>query len=171
MRLLIAVRSWAEHFNSHDAIRASWGAEAASLGIQTRFFVSEQAALLRKSDEILVHAPDSEAGVPRMTREIFKWAAGKQIDYLFLAYPNTLVSPVELMNTFLQVRGFDYAGKFESSHLDFPWASGRDGYFLSRNAFGTLSLLFPTDLPEDQWVGQALGPLVLEKEITYLDTK
>lgn len=177
MKLLIAIRSWTEQFGVHNIIRQTWGRETKALGVDVRFFIAAQNNSLspltgRQNDETLVEAPEGRAGLARLTRGIFKWAMGKQIEYLFLPYSTTPVNPAVVMEDFNNIYGkFDYAGKFESSALEYPWASGQEGYFLSRQTFGELTETYPGTLQEDQWVGQALGPAIVTGDFKYLDTK
>lgn len=180
MRLLIAVRSWTEHFDTHDQIQQTWGREIKALGADIRFFIAAQNSSPnprqtewgRRRDEVCIEAPEGRAGLARLTRGIFKWAMGKHVEYLFLTYPTITVNPAAVMENFNNIYDkFDYAGKFESSALEYPWASGQEGYFLSRQTFSELVATYPGALQEDQWVGQTLGPSIVAGDFKYLDTK
>ncbi len=192
MRLLIAVKSCQAHLarGDHDVIRSTWGKDAKALGIDVRFFVGAEAKP-HQSDEVHIKCGDDYNSLPYKTREICRWANGKMVDYIFLCDNDTFLR-IDTMMAWLQKIQFgkyDYAGKisepvnkpFKYEHTGregqteyrehcYPWASGGFGYFLSRKAFQEIAFETPTSQCEDLWVGQVLGKLAAQGEMSILST-
>lgn len=188
MKLLIAVLSCKRDRSLHETIRSVWSQRARELGIEVRFFVqaNDQAP---ERDETHLACDDGRAGLPYKVREICKWASAKQIDYLYICYANTLPDPKKVLHLANENNGVvDYMGRFNKPvgrtfRLDtigkndqperyercYPWAQGRLGYFLSRNAFESIAKAYPSSTIEDLWVGQELGALAAVGEIIPLD--
>jgi hypothetical protein len=188
MKLLIAVKSCQKDLDKgyHTVIRSTWGRDAKALGIDVKFFVAAEHRK-HESDEIHLNCKDDYNSLPYKTKEICKWANGKMIDHLFLCDVDTFVVPKKLKEC--EFERYDYVGKIdktpgvpfqytaksregevENYQRCYPWASGGYGYFLSRKAFGIVAFEHPTSWAEDLWVGQVLGPLIAEGEITALNT-
>ena len=186
MKLAICVKSCQadQDRGLHDAIRATWGKDAKTLGIDVRFFVAAS-PVTHQSDEIHLKCQDDYNSLPFKTREICRWANGKTFSHIFLCDTDTAVSPRKLLASGFEK--FDYAGKidrplgvpfvYETISRDgvrevlprYPWASGGYGYFLSRKAFTMVTAEYPTTWAEDLWVGQILGPLIAAGDITALN--
>lgn len=183
-KLIIAVKSCERDKlrGDHDLIRSTWGKDARALGVDVKFFVGSSFSKY-ESDEVHLKCEDDYNSLPFKTREICKWASGKLIDHVFLCDTDTFLIPRLMPKT-----GYDYAGKitkpigkpFAYTHVTregqqeihprcFPWASGGYGYFLSRRAATAVAYEYPTSVCEDLWVGQVVGKLAAEGELTIQD--
>jgi len=192
VKLLIAVKSCQAHLarGDHNVIRSTWGKDAKALGIDVRFFVGADAKSYQ-SDEVHIKCGDDYNALPYKTREICRWANGKMVDYIFLCDNDTFLR-IDTMMAWLQKIQFgkyDYAekisepvnrpfkyqhtgreGQMEYHERCYPWASGGFGYFLSRKAFQEIAFETPISQCEDLWVGQVLGKLAAQGEISILST-
>ena len=195
MSLIIAVKSCLKDLDAglHNVIRSTWGQRVKAAGIETRFFVGEPESNKTTSrfepDETLLKCDDSYKGLPYKTREICRWFMGKKIDHILLCDIDTY-----LMAKYITSSGYqkwDYFGYFSwpprEIHNDYlaaqkevdqqiiqncyAWASGGLGYFLSRKAATEVATTTPTTWAEDLWVGQILGPLVANGNLTVQSTK
>jgi hypothetical protein len=188
MRFLIAVKSCQRDLKLgfHTVIRSTWGKDAKALGIDVRFFVGAEATPYQ-SDEVHVKSADDYNALPYKTREICRWANGKMLDYVFLCDTDTFLIPKKMLECGFDK--YDYVGKIDKTPgVPFPyvavgregqqehhsrcysWCSGGYGYFLSRKAFQEVAFEHPMSYAEDLWVGQVLGPMIAQGEITVLNT-
>jgi len=186
--LMICVKSCQRDLERgyHNVIRSTWGKDAKANNVIVRFFVSSEFRR-HESDEVHLNCADDYNALSYKTREICKWAQGKLPSHIFLCDTDTYVDIKKLLT--IPFWQYDYVGKIdrtpgvpfhyvaksregvEEHHPKcYPWASGGYGYFLSRKAFETVAFESPTSWAEDLWVGQVLGPLIAEGEITALNT-
>lgn len=179
-KIIICVKSCQRDLErgDHDAIRSTWGAVAQQHGILTRFFVgSSDKKSSYRSDEVALNCEDDYANLPFKTREICRWAVGKQVDYIFLCDTDTYLYIPHLITCRFDEN--DYLGYtlhapnkiFKESYQTtdtegrplvispcYTWCSGGLGYFLSRPAFREVADTYPQCWAEDMFVGQVLGP-------------
>lgn len=188
MKLMICVKSCQAHsaLGFHNIIRGTWGADAKRLGIDVRFFMGAEAKPYQ-SDEVHLKCADDYNSLPYKTREICRWANGKAVDHLFLCDNDTFLIPRKMLQCGFEK--YDYVGKidkqigvpFRYEHMGrngekefhqrcFPWASGGYGYFLSRKAFQEVAYEYPMSSQEDLWVGNVMGKLFVEGEVSILNT-
>lgn len=187
MKLLIAVLTCQRDRPLYEAIRSSWSQQAKAFGVESRFFI--QASTQNPDrDEIHLACGDTRADVPYKVREVCKWALGKQIDYLFVCYANTVPYVEKIQELMKENPDADYIGHFnkpvgrtfrldtvgkndQPEHYErcYPWANGSLGYLLSRKAYTEVAAEYPSSSIDDLWVGQVLGPLTAEGEIISLD--
>lgn len=170
MKLLVAVRSCQRDVALHNTIRATWGRDAKAQGVDVRFFVG---ASFQKyeNDEVHLQCHDNAEGLGFKTREIFKWAVGKQIDYLFLCYTTSPGLWLDWKDFQVNSGLPDYMGSLTKGPLRYPYVPGKSGYLLSRSAFSDLAYEYPGEVPEDQWVGQYIGAQAAIGEFTVRDVK
>jgi hypothetical protein len=192
MKLLIAVKSCQRDLKLgfHNVIRGTWGKDAKALGIDVRFFVGAEATPYQ-SDEVHVKVADEYNALPYKTREICRWANGKMLDYVFLCDTDTFIRLDTMLAWYekIKLNKYDYAGKisqpankpFRYEHTGregqkeyhercYPWASGGFGYFLSRKAVQEVAFEHPMSQCEDLWVGQVIGKLAAQGEMSILST-
>ncbi len=192
-KLIICVKSCQRDLDSglHDAIRSTWGRDARAAGIDVRFFVGAQDFRSRyASDEIGLACEDGYEDLPFKTREICKWASSKMLSHIFLCDTDTYVSIRNLLSSGWEE--YDYTGMtlhrpnkiFQQSYTTeglgggqvvlspcYTWCSGGNGYFLSLAAAREVAYAFPTCWAEDMFVGQVIGPRVMDGTYTVLSTR
>jgi hypothetical protein len=161
MRLLVAVESCERDLvnGCHTAIRETWGKDFAGKA-DVRFFVGSGSAQLL-ADEIRLDAPDDYESLPFKTKALLRWAVEQGYDYLYKCDTDTCVLADRLLSC-----GFehaDYTGHFaQPTSCLWPFASGGNGYFLSRRACKFVMDKTPDHWAEDLWVGQVLGPAIYQ---------
>lgn len=154
MKTLIAVTSCHSYRDRADAVRATWGQEAAAAGFDIRYFLG--AGVQKRHDEITLPCPDGYHYLSQKTQLIRRWALEHGYDYLWKIDDDTYVRPERLA----KVEQRDYIGRLRGPSGNFisPYCSGFC-YGLSRKS---LELLAPIewaandDSSEDRWTGNKL---------------
>ena len=187
--LVICVKSCQEHLEKgyHDVIRKTWGADARANGVDVRFFVGANPAKY-EADEVHVNAADDYRGLPYKTRDICRWAAGKQIRHIYLCDTDTYLHIPYLLSSHYEL--YDYQGAMmhkcgsvfkydvitqygepEKHDPCYTWASGGFGYFLSKRAASLVAYEQPNSWAEDLWVGQVVGPEIVAGTMKGMSTR
>jgi hypothetical protein len=195
--ILIAVKSCVrdKERGDHEIIRGTWGRDATAAGILVKFFVGipadrpTRASSRLREDEIEVSVKDDYSHLTHKTQAICQSVSGKMVKHLFLCDTDTFVDIPGMLKS--AYRNYDYYGYFngqttgtfsydsidrEGNHdklpAAYPWASGGFGYFLSYKALNVIAYEFmKAAFSEDLQVGQTLGPLIAEGELTVGNTK
>jgi len=183
MSLLLAVKSCERDAQQgfHQAIRETWGTYA---NAPVNFFIGGERVLsVVSGDEVRLNCPDGYWELPHKTKAILQWFLGwTEHSHIFLMDCDTFVSPEFFQ---LNYQEYDYAGRFGfwptgtkmgttfayndglGNTIDpcHAWASGGYGYFLSRKAAQLVVDSTPMSWAEDLWVGQVLGPHIIDGSV------
>lgn len=154
MKVLIAVvtchtrRDWA------DAVRSTWVRLVE--GADVKFFLGRGEAA--SSDEIILNCDDSYQGLPEKVREIVRWAAKNDYDYLLKCDDDVVLHPAKLLaSDFVE---YDFTSHESEAGNPVPWGFN---YWLSRKS---MSIMATEPLPfnnnDESWVAHTL----LNKGIT-----
>lgn len=165
MKLLIAITSCQRDLaiGCHDAIRASWGRVAVSLGIDVRFFVGgEDVSNSLRPDEVWVPVRDSYYNLPHKTKAAVQWFLAQEHSHLFKKYTHffkadndTFVHPQRLLDC-----GFEDADYY-GTPVSNIYMNGGPGYFLNRKAAEIIAASeVGSNTAEDFWVGTMLTNVV-----------
>ncbi len=134
MEVLVAIIT-CESFRTNgnnDAVRNTWLPDLVKLGVDYKFFMG-QGSKSTKDDEVLLDAPDDYHNVTYKTKEMYKYAAAKGYEYVFLCYPDTYVCPSRLMNSGFEQ--YDYVGNFVCNPSTGPYACGGTGHWASADLY------------------------------------
>lgn len=173
-KVLIAIASCNRDTKNgyNEAIRKTW---AKDLDCDYKFFVGDGWIDL-KEDEIPLDCPDTYLALPFKTLEILRWALSNGYDYIFKCDTDTFIVPKNLLSSGFE--NYDHVGTFNGPLTPetkiygslYPWASGGSGYWLSKEAANYIlsqgvdhrATCPRLNIPcEDLWVGQLLGPRIM----------
>ena len=94
MEVLVAIIT-CEAFRTNgnnDAVRNTWLPDLVKLGVDYKFFMG-QGSKSTKDDEVLLDAPDDYHNVTYKTKEMYKYAAAKGYEYVFLCTQIPMFAP------------------------------------------------------------------------------
>lgn len=157
MKILIAITSCHAHRMLQQAQRETWIADIPT-GVDYRFFLGAPLVIAAR-DEIILDVPDDYFGLIYKTCGLARWALECGYDFLFKCDIDTLVNPQQLIAS--DFANYDYVGG-----LNYPFASGGSGYWLSQKAMQIIARQSPEIGPEDVFVAKILGnkQIVLHNE-------
>jgi hypothetical protein len=152
----------------HDAIRSTWGRDAAI----PFYFLMGAGAISRAADELVMDLPDDYNSLPFKTREGHRWASAKGYDYIFQAFTDTYCFTNRMLVSGFE--RFDYVGHFRGENVNqlssvafgcYP--SGGSGYWLSPMATSLLVEEEPDHWAEDLWVGRVMKKYLISGTQDY----
>lgn len=140
MKLLVAIESCFQDRVKHQAQRDTWMKDL--YGVEKKFFIGDVVDKLEKDEEFL-GVDDYYQALSLKTQAICRWAAERDIDYMFKADTDTLINPREFL--FSNFQKYDYSGGFNEDTMPtklqgrfgggtVQFASGGAGYWLSKKA-------------------------------------
>ena len=141
MKILVAVESCVKNRHLHSVMGYTWLADLPQ-EIDVRFFMGDANSTYYQ--EVILPVEDSYLGLSMKTREICRWAARANYDYLFKVDTDTLVSVKNLLIS--NFAPHDYVGGENADNLPpnvgsgrIEFASGGAGYWLSKKAIDIVS--------------------------------
>lgn len=138
--LIAVVTCWRNEIGP-QVIRETWGKDSP---IPIRFFYGGNPRRALYSDEVVVNAPDTYAGLAAKMKEIFRWCSS--CDYILKCDDDAYVVPNRVRF------GTDHAGLLTPQ----GYIHGGAGYILSRRSLSILAGSEITSISEDKWVSDTL---------------
>jgi hypothetical protein len=191
--------TWAQKLRGYAFVRFFMGRKTQELGGAVSSLpgsgdisIVTRNSYVPTSDEVILDCEDGPESLVKKTRAICGYAMGKGLSHVLLVNAHTNVGVKEVLNAPYQAA--DYAGYFgerfgvqepqafwngqgtEVIERCYGWAAGDSGIFLSRKAAGILadthprSSLYIDGKNDDVWIGNVLGPLVMDGELVALPT-
>ena len=154
MKILIAVSSCAKYEQNHQAMVDTWLSEAASLGMDYKFFVEKNS----ESKVNTIVTDTEEWAITDRLKAKSAWALVHGYDFLFSCFPDTYARSERLL-----VCGFDRFDYFGNVRIapDNPFATfycqGGAGYFLSKAAMYAAANDSSSYLNDDCWLGDVIS--------------
>jgi hypothetical protein len=143
MKVLIAVLSCELYRTNgnNQALRDTW--LPCIVGADYKFFMG-QGSKCTQPDEVYLDVQDDYSNVTYKAKEMYKWAASKDYDYVFKCFPDTYVCPERLLRSGFEK--YDYSGNFACKPPTGTYVCGGTGCWISRRAYNVLiSKRIPTE--------------------------
>jgi hypothetical protein len=135
MKVLIAVLSCELYRinGNNQALRDTW--LPSIKGADYKIFMG-QGSTITLPDEVYLDVPDDYSNVTYKAKEMYKWAASKDYDYVFKCFPDTYVCPERLLRSGFEK--YDYSGNFACTPPTGAYVCGGTGCWISKKACSVL---------------------------------